>query len=483
MPRPDLSELGSTGLLRTGGTVYDEFLSDLRGPKGRKTLREMSDNEPIIASFLFAIEKILQRLDWHFEPYRDPTADGEPDDADIENAQFANDALNDMSMSWDHTLSEILSMLVYGWSYLEIVYKKRVGPDQKDGSKRSKHTDGKIGWRRWGIRSQETLQEWLIDPEDGGVAGMIQLDPVAGGKGRVTIPIEKSLLFRTSVRRNNPEGKPLIRTAYVPYYYKKVISEIEAIGIERDLAGLPVLWLHPDYFAADAPPEMRAVYDTCAQIVKSVKRNENEGILMPLMYDEQGNRLMDLTLLSSGGSRQIPINDTITRYNQMMAITVLADFILLGHERVGTYSLGASKVDLWSLGVDAIANSIREVIQSYAVPRLFAYNGIPLDRLPQFVYGDVAQVELTEIADFVQKMAGAGVLAPDDDLEDYMRDLAGFPPANKEAREERHAQAEAMAQMAEDAAAGGGAGEGADEETKTAAPGKADDKPGGAGGP
>lgn len=471
MARPDLTELGSTGLLRAGGTVYDEFLNDLRGPKGRKTLREMADNEPIIASFLFAIEKIIQRLDWRFEPYRDPTSDGEPDNTDVENAQFANDALTDMSMSWDQTLSEILSMLVYGWSYLEIVYKKRVGPDQKDGSKRSKYTDGKVGWRRWGIRSQETLQEWVIDPDDGGVMGMVQLDPVAGGKGRITIPIEKALLFRATMRRNNPEGKPLIRTAYLPYYYKKVISEIEAIGIERDLAGLPVLWLHPDYFAADAPPEMRAVYDTCANIVKSIKRNENEGILMPLMFDEHGNKVMDLTLLSSGGSRQIPINETITRYNQMMAMTVLADFILLGHERVGSYSLGASKIDLWSMGVDAIANSIAEVVNNYALPRLFAYNGLPLDRLPTLVYGDVAQIELTEIADFVQKMAGAGALAPDDDLEDFLRDLAGFPPANKEAREERHAQAEAMAEMAEQAAAAPEKGDEGEAKASTGAPG------------
>jgi hypothetical protein len=36
--------------------------------------------------------------------------------------------MDDMSHTWDDMISEILTMLVYGWSWHEIVYKKRVGP-------------------------------------------------------------------------------------------------------------------------------------------------------------------------------------------------------------------------------------------------------------------------------------------------------------------------------------------------------------------
>ncbi len=45
-PTPDLTELGSTGLRRSGGTVYEEFLVNLRGIRGAKTYREMADNDP-----------------------------------------------------------------------------------------------------------------------------------------------------------------------------------------------------------------------------------------------------------------------------------------------------------------------------------------------------------------------------------------------------------------------------------------------------
>ena len=37
-PKPDLKEIGSTGLRRTGGTVYEEFLVSLRGRRGAKTV-------------------------------------------------------------------------------------------------------------------------------------------------------------------------------------------------------------------------------------------------------------------------------------------------------------------------------------------------------------------------------------------------------------------------------------------------------------
>jgi hypothetical protein len=38
---------------------------------------------------------------------------------------------------------------------------------------------------------------------------------------------------------------------------KTRIENIEGIGIERDLAGLPVAWVPPDYMAPEARPRRR----------------------------------------------------------------------------------------------------------------------------------------------------------------------------------------------------------------------------------
>jgi hypothetical protein len=279
LAKPDLSEFGSTGLRHSGGTVFEEFLPTLRGSRGSRVYREMRDNDPVIGSILYAIEKVITRLDWRVDPFKDKSLDGETDPKDVEVAEFVDSCINDMSESWEVTLSAILTMLVFGYSYHEIVYKIR-GGDSKDPQRKSRYDDGKIGWRKLPIRAQETLWQWMFD-KDGGIQGMIQSDPSASILVR-PIPIEKALLFRMNNSKNNPEGRSLLRNAYRPWYYKHRIEEIEAIGVERDLAGLPIAYLPPEYLSSSATADQVQVRQAVEQIVQNVKRNEQEGLVFPL---------------------------------------------------------------------------------------------------------------------------------------------------------------------------------------------------------
>lgn len=424
-PLPDFQELGATGLRRTSGTVYEEFLPVLRGQRGTRIYREMADNDPTIGSMLFAIEKVITRLEWRVDPYSDNSVDGDISPEDKETAEFIESCLNDMSDSWDATLSQILSMLIFGYSYHEIVYKRRLG-DNPDPAKRSKYTDGKIGWRKLPIRAQETWFQWTFD-EDGGIQAFTQMDPATGGAH--TIPIEKALLFRTTTQKNNPEGRSILRNAYRPWYFKRRIEEIEAIGVERDLAGLPVAYVPPEFLSSTATPEQSQVLASIQNIVTSIKRNEQEGIIMPSLYDDAGHKMFDLQLLSSGGSRQFDTDKIIQRYDQRIAMSILSDFILLGSDRVGSYALGTSKMDLWSMAVDSIAKNIAEVMNQFAIPRLLKLNGMDISRPPYITYGEVSHVDLNEVSTFVANLAASGILVPDPKLEDYLRDLAGLPPA------------------------------------------------------
>jgi len=409
--RSDFLELGSSGLRRSGGYINEEFLPQLQGVKGFKVYREMSDNDPVIGAMLYAIDKVITRLEWHVE--------GE----DERTAEFVEQCIHDMSDSWDATLQNILSTLTYGWSFHEIVYKIRGGQTQEPRTN-SEYKDFRIGWRKWPVRAQETLQEWMIDSH-GGIQGMIQMDPSGGGMHR--IPIDKALLFRTTTSRNNPEGKSLLRNAYRPWFYKRRIEEIEAIGIERDLAGLPIAYVPPEYLSSTATPSQKAVLNAITEIVQNVKRNEQEGIVFPAAYDEQGNRVFDLMLLSATGGRQFDTGAVIQRYDQRIAMSLLSDFLLLGTDRVGSFALGTAKVDLWTLAVDSIAKSVAEVVNQYAIPRLLKLNAMRTDKLPRLTYGQVSSVELSEVADYVQKLASAGIILPDRSLESHLRMLADLP--------------------------------------------------------
>lgn len=421
-PKLDFSQIGAVGLKETGGRIMEEFLTKLRGKEGIRVFTEMSENDEIIGAVLFAIDMLIRQVDWMVQ-------ESSQEEVDIEAAEFLESCMTDMSHTWKDMISEILSFLPYGWSWHEICYKRRVGPGEADSTKRSKFSDNKIGWRKIPPRSQDTWFTWHF-AEDGDVEAMEQWDMYKGHKA--VIPIEKSLLFTTRKRRSNPEGRSILRTAYRSWYFKKNIQNIEGVGIERDLAGLPIVWCPPQLLSEGASSDEKAILTQLKTLVKNIKRDEQEGIVMPMSYDENGNKLYDLQLLNSGGSRQFDTSAIISRYNQGIAMSVLADFILLGHEKVGSFALASSKTELFATAIGAWMDSIADVFNRHAIPKLFKLNGYPSDMdLPKITHGDIESVDLNELSTFIGSLSGAGApLFPDTDLENHLRKQAGLPMSN-----------------------------------------------------
>ena len=82
--------------------------------------------------------------------------------------------MHDMSVSWQDALSEMLSFLTFGWSYHEILYKRRQG--RRADSRSSRYDDGLIGWQDFAIRAQDSLVRWEYGPDDE-LRGMVQVTP------------------------------------------------------------------------------------------------------------------------------------------------------------------------------------------------------------------------------------------------------------------------------------------------------------------
>lgn len=442
---PEFRERGATGLKRFGGRIDEEFLNELRGERGRRTIIEMRDNEPVIGSGLLAFETLLRSVTWKVEA-------GGSSPADAEAADFLASIPDDMTMSWSDTISEILSMLQFGWSFLEIVWKRRLGrepgpdPENRDRSlPTSNFADNRIGVRKLAIRAQESLDEWIFDP-DGGVRGLIQ-DPSMMPQGTVLepIPIEKALLFRTTSRKNNPEGRSLLRIIYRPWFFKKNIQEIEAIGIERELAGFPVAGIPARLFRSTDPGD-QLIIGEWERTVRDLRRDHLDGLVMPLDYDESGNPLYKLELLSTSGRRQIDVSPVVERYNVEMAVGLLVDFLLLGHEAVGSFALAATKSDLFSLAANSILGNIADVLNRHLVPRLFTFETLAIDQLPKLVPNTLETVDLKELGDYITSLSGVGhPLFPNEALEGRLLQVAGLPePAEGEQDEGARATGDAI---------------------------------------
>lgn len=417
-------EIGRIGQHRYGSAGYgsifmEEFLPELRGVRGVQAFTEMADNDAIVGAILYAIEMLMRQCEFHVEPGGDSAKDKEA-------AEFVESCMNDMERTWADTLSEILSFLTYGWSYHEIVYKRRMGKSSAPVIN-SKYADGLIGWKKLPIRAQDTLFGWEYKDRTDDLIGMTQQPPPDYDK--VTIPIDKALHFRTRSRKDNPEGRSILRTAYRAYYFKKRLEEIEGYGMERDLAGFPVLYSPAGVDVwDDEDPDMVKAYYRAEDIVSSIRRDALEGLVLPGGFEEGTG--WKLELLASSGKRQFDTNDIIERYDKRIATSVLADFVMLGQQQVGSFALADSKTKTFALAVGTYLDVICEVFNNQGIPRLIDVNGEHFKGItdyPKMVHGDIEEVDVEQFANYLEKMVGIGAIVPDEELEEHVRRVGNLP--------------------------------------------------------
>lgn len=425
-------EVGRTGLKQISGFLQEEFLTDLRGPKGARIYREMVDNNSDLGAFMQLVKRLLQQVNWRFEPFSS-------DAKHVEQAEWFDGCLEDMEHSWPETLSEICTMLQFGYAPMEVTLKARRGWS-RDQTKRSRYDDGLIGWRKMSLRAQESIFQWIYDEDNRELVSVIQLPPPI--YSRVEIPMDKILNFRMDVERDSPEGRSILRSAYQDYFMSKRLTAIAAIGAERNLAGIPVMSIPAEYMRANASDTDRAVYAKAQAIVQNIRVDEQAGVVIPSQYDAETKQpLFKLELLSVAGTGKggVDVDAMIRRHQTNMLRAVLSDWMMLGTGATGSWALSADRTDQFGVVLGGIMDIICGVMNRQAVPALAYVNGWDLNELPMMQHGDVESPDLEKLGNFVQKVMAAGALTADNELEDYLRDAAHLP-ARVESDEETGVQ-------------------------------------------
>lgn len=237
-PRLKMGEVGTVGLKVSNDQIYEEMKKELRWPVVITTYKQMG-YDATISSALELFEMMLSRVQWTVDAPVDATEEQK------KKARFIEQCMHDMDHTWHHFIQEVSSFLTYGFSVHEKVYRRRLNENG------SKYDDGLVGWKRLPVRSQDTIEKFLFSDTGRDVVGVRQdlsasvdlnrfKNILIENTNRLDIPRKKFLLFRTNVKRNNPEGNSPLKKAYFAWKYRSVIEEQEAIGITRDMVGMPV---------------------------------------------------------------------------------------------------------------------------------------------------------------------------------------------------------------------------------------------------
>lgn len=426
IPRLRLGEIGTLGLKQVNGRIYEESRRELRYPEAAKTFRLMAQ-DATVSSALSLFEMMVSQVEWEVD------TGVEPDAAMQDKAKFLKECMSDMDHTWREFIKELTSEFTYGYSVHEKVYRRRLH------STGSKYNDGKIGIKKLPVRSQDTLVEWLYSEDGRELIGVKQsLAAVengvryaniaaAYGSSDIIIPRKKFLHFRVDPKRDNPEGQSPLRNCYFAWKYRTMIEEQEAVGVTRDMNGMPTLYIPPRYMSADASPAEKDIYEYYKRIIRNIQNNEQSGMILPQAFDPESRQpLFKFELTSTQGSKMYDTDAIIRRWDNKILMTLFADMLKMGQDQVGSYSLAGAKTNIMSLAIESRLKEIEDVLNTDLVPQLFALNGYaPDEALPKLCYGELDRIDLEEYSKAIQRIFSVAAIEFDRPIANRIRRALG----------------------------------------------------------
>lgn len=425
MEQPDrfkLGESGYQGLNVWNGVSNDELKKELNFPGSLKTFKQMSYHSTINAA-LTLYESLISKATWVVKPPIDATQE------EKDQAQFIRECMDDMEHSWKEFVKDALSMNVFGFSVHEKVYRRRLK------SAGSKFDDGKIGWKKLPIRTQETISKFLFSDNGNEIRGVKQdvrlvADPYSRFANRPTseviLPMSKVLLFRTGRHRGDPYGKSPLRDAYLAWRYLAVIEEIESNGIAKDLAGLPVLYLPPQYLSADATPEQQAIRKYYEKALSLLQQNQQSAFILPQAFDPETRQpLFKLDLLSMEGKKNFDTTKVKEYYKNLILTSLFADILIMGQTTTGSFALGQVKNSLTGTAVEQLIQGIKDVVNKDLVRQTYELNGWDTSRMCEIDYENLEDTDLETFSKAIQRMGSVGFLTKDLEVVNRVRGSVG----------------------------------------------------------
>lgn len=434
MERFKLGESGYLGLNIFSGVSQDELKKELNFPHSIKTFKEMSYHSAVNSS-LTLFDSIINKATWTFKPPRNATEE------EKKQCEIVSSMMNDMEHSWAEFIRDVLSMNVFGFSIHEKVYRRRLRSNGSD------FDDGYIGWRKLPIRSQETIEKFIFSADGNTITGVKQnISGVTDVYNRyaqrvtneVTMPRSKFLLFRSGKHRGDPFGKSPLRDAYLAWKFLTALEDLEAVGVSKDLNGLPVLKIPPQYLSADATPEQKAIKAYYENAMRNLQMNQQSAMILPNAYDPDSKKpLFELELLSVDGKKAFDISKIKEYYRNLIYTSLFSDILQMGQSATGSFALGSIKNSLSGAAAEGMIKIICEVINQDLIKQTYELNGWDVSRRGTLDYDNLEDADLETVSKFWQRVASVGLVEKDREVLNAVRVAGGvdalpddLPPQN-----------------------------------------------------
>ena len=398
------NELGSSVPSPFTSWVRREYNKDLYGIKGLRKYDQMRKSDGTVRGTMRLAKTPVLAGQWSMKP-----ASQSSKDQMIANFIWQN-LTSWTTSSWPQTLTEALLMLDFGYYMFEKVFAR--------GEQVTNDPDarGKIVWQKLAPRHPMDVKEWFFDYEGGPLSVDLWAPPVyvpglqggvfQGFQQWVNIPINKLVVFSFDKEAGNIEGISLLRSAYKHWYYKDNLYKIDAIQKERHGIGVPVIQLPVGY-----SPQDLSLADALG---RNLRTNDRAHVVLPpnwtLAFAELKGHPVDCIA-------------SINHHDEQIEKQILGQF-LNTHQKTDEQDQ-----TLFLKATRFTADIVTDSINSYLIPQLVDMNWAGV-RYPKLVVKRIGEQEDWRTTSFtLRNYVGAGIIIPDQALEDHLRDEMGLPPA------------------------------------------------------
>jgi len=296
--------------------------------------------------------------------------------------------------SWPSHLREALLMLPMGHAYFEQVY--RITDDGK-----AAHL------RKLAYRPAKTL-EYINVASDGGLISIQQYWTRLDSEPK-PIPVDHLVAYIHAKEGGNWLGTSILRNCYKNWLLKDRLLRVQAQTIERNGMGIPL------YTAAETETDLAKGLG----MATSWRAGEAAGSAVPF----------GASLKLVGVEGTLPDAMPVIEYHDaQIARAVLAHFLNLG-QQTGSWALGTTFADFFTMSLQTLAEQIRDTATQHIVEDLVDHNFGPEEPAPRLVFDEIGSRQ-APTAQAIKTLVDAGVLHPDEVLEESSRQQYGLPPAD-----------------------------------------------------
>lgn len=411
--------IGQSPNFAFGFDARASFLPTLSGLNLLREMERMHETDETVGAMDWCINTTMAQVDWTFVPQ----VEGQDNDKDAEAVKWADWAktlLGDMKFSMMEHIEEAMMMARFGFAPCEIVTKQRDGVN-------SKHSDNYYGIEQLPLRDPQTIFGWGYDNRQN-LTSMRQMSPTGGGD----IPLWKVLHFRFSSVFDRPQGRPMMLNAYRVWRLKNKVQDAEAIGIERDLCGLPMFRMPKAIIqqamevdkASKAPTqaalEAQMWIANANKAVTDMRFNKSGGLLLPsdTFFDEtsdgagSGDRtpMFDFKIVTTAGQRSIDTRTVVRDYDRAIARVAMMQFLHLGERSTGSFALSDDQSGMAISSFMALAMKIAGEWNKKVVPLIWSTNGFDPRYMPRLRASDISKDSLQVVAQVLGALGKSGGL-------------------------------------------------------------------------